>query len=156
MSTADIDAAVSKTIAEQVKSEVDVAIAVQENAAERVEQAEHLAANVIAAAETTAMGVKLAALEERVNTWQGSSAELSAVLAQLKTLETETHELKQMIAELLNLVTELEVEETEEAEELSTLPISPEQATKNSPQPDEKSAKPAPENRAKASRFKLL
>jgi hypothetical protein len=153
MSIDKIDAAVADHVAEAVKSETELVEAISETANDRVESAEKMAADVIAAAETTALGVKIASIEERLNTWPSSSGEDFAalkmqhqqILAMLETMNTK-------ITELLDLLTEME--ETEEVES-SIPPITPAEATTNSPLPDAKSESSAPE-KPKSNKVRLL
>lgn len=145
----DILAAVDATVAEQTSAVLEVAET-------RVEAAETMAAEVMAAAETTTLGVKIAAIEERLNSWQGASADFVE-------LKAEVHELKQMSAEILDLTRELMDLLTEMEEEPSpqvTPPSTPEitapmTATmpENSPPPDEKSEKPDRERQARKNRL---
>ncbi len=152
MTTPKIEAAVSEAISDAVKSEAELVTAISETASLRVEAAESMAAEVIASAETTALGVKLAALEERVNTWPSNALSASHLQEALKPLMDEVQELKNMMAELLDLTTEW-AEETETTEPSSTPAISPAATAENSPLPDAKSEKPAPASNPRKSRL---
>lgn len=152
----NIIAAVDATVAEQTSAVLEVAET-------RVEAAETMAAEVMAAAETTTLGVKIAAIEERLNSWQGASADFVE-------LKAEVHELKQMSAanevsvrqildltrELMDLLTEMEEEPSPQVTPPSTPEITaPMTATmpENSPPPDEKSEKPDRERQARKNRL---